>query len=151
MGQEDDGMSFDVSEVGGFHEVLGYRVVQRKQGMAELELSVQPKHLNLGGVLHGGVLMSLLDVVCAMAGSYCVVPGNIRKSVTLSLSTQFTGQVSGGTIRAIATCKASGSRIFNSSGEILDEQGKVLAIAQGTFRFRSGSESAEGVPLKRLS
>lgn len=129
-----------------FHDVMGYRQGTWEEGRAELLLDVQPYHLNFGGVIHGGVLTTLLDVVCAQAGLYCPHPGRIRMGITLSLTTTFTGQATGGTIRAVGTLRASGRKIFSSSGEVLDEAGRLLAMGEATYRFRSGSESPEGIP-----
>ena len=83
----------------------------------------------------------------AEAGTYCPYPGRIRTAMTLSLTTTFTGQCSGGTIRVTGRKRAGGTRIFNSTGEVHDDKGNLLAIAEGTFRIRSGSEKPEGVPI----
>ncbi|EMP54463.1 hypothetical protein MSNKSG1_15936 [Marinobacter santoriniensis NKSG1] len=131
----------------GFHNLLGYRQVSWEEDEAVISLELQPRHLNLGGVIHGGVLTSLLDIAMAEAGTYCPYPGRMRKAITLSLTTTFTGQCSGGVIRVTGRKRAGGTRIFNSTGEVHDEQGNLLAIAEGTFRIRSGSEKPEGVPI----
>lgn len=131
----------------GFHNLLGYRQVSWEENEAVIELELAPHHLNLGGVIHGGVLTSLLDIALAEAGTYCPYPDRMRKAITLSLTTTFTGQCSGGTIRVTGRKRAGGTRIFNSSGEVHDDQGNLLAIAEGTFRIRSGSETAEGVAI----
>jgi len=135
----------------GFHQVLGYRQVSWTEDEAVIELDVQPCHLNMAGVLHGGVMTALLDVVLAEAGTYCPYPGRVRKAMTLVLNTTFTGQCSGGVIRAIGRRRAGGSRIFNSSGEIRDSEDRLLAIGEATFRLRSGSEQAQGVPMDFLA
>lgn len=131
----------------GFHNMLGYRQVSWEENEAVIELEIQADHLNLGGVIHGGVLTSLLDIAMAEAGTYCPYPGRMRKAITLSLTTTFTGQCTGGAIRVTGRKRAGGSRIFNSTGEVHDEQGNLLAIGEGTFRIRSGSEKPEGVPV----
>ena len=131
----------------GFHQVLGYRQVSWMEDEAVIELDVQACHLNMAGVLHGGVITALLDVVLAEAGTYCPYPGRVRKAITLVLNTTFTGQCSGGVIRAIGTRRAGGTRIFNSSGEVRDQEDRLLAIGEATFRLRSGSEDPQGVPL----
>jgi uncharacterized protein (TIGR00369 family) len=136
-----------VQDLPGFHAVLGYRQVSWEEGRAVLELTVEQRHINLGGVIHGGVLTSLLDIACAEAGTYCPYPGRMRKAITLSLTTTFTGQCSGGVIRVVGTKRAGGTRIFNSSGEVFDQDGRLLAFGEGTFRIRSGSEKPEGVPI----
>lgn len=135
----------------GFHQVLGYRQVSWTEDEAVIELDVQACHLNMAGVLHGGVMTALLDVVLAEAGTYCPYPGRVRKAITLVLNTTFTGQCSGGVIRAIGRRRAGGSRIFNSSGEIRDSEDRLLAIGEATFRLRSGSEQPEGVPMDFLA
>jgi uncharacterized protein (TIGR00369 family) len=131
----------------GFHQVLGYRQVSWTEDEAVIELDVLACHLNMAGVLHGGVITALLDVVLAEAGTYCPYPGRVRKAITLVLNTTFTGQCSGGVIRAIGKRRAGGSRIFNSSGEVRDQDDRLLAIGEATFRLRSGSEHPQGVPL----
>ncbi|BES69391.1 hypothetical protein RE428_04090 [Marinobacter nanhaiticus D15-8W] len=138
----------DSKNLPGFHNVLGYRQVSWEEDKAVIAVELQSHHLNLAGVIHGGVLTSLLDIALAQAGTYCPYPGRIRKAITLSLTTTFTGQCSGGVITVTGHKRAGGTRIFNSSGEIRDEKGQVLAIGEGTFRIRSGSESPEGVPLE---
>ncbi|WP_028241349.1 PaaI family thioesterase [Stutzerimonas azotifigens] len=137
-------------ELTGFHQVLGYRQVSWAEEQAVIELALEPRHLNLAGVVHGGVLTSLLDIVLAEAGCYCPYPGRVRRAVTLTLTTTFTGQCSGGVIRATGTRRAGGSRIFNSTGEIRDQHGNLLALGEGTFRLRTGSEHPQGVPSGTL-
>lgn len=137
----------DSKDLPGFHKVLGYEQASWAENEAVITVKLQPHHLNLAGVIHGGVLTSLLDIALAQAGTYCPYPGRMRKAITLSLTTSFTGQCSGGTITVTGAKRAGGSRIFNSTGEVRDDQGNLLAIGEGTFRIRSGSESPEGVPI----
>ena len=49
----------------GFHNLLGYRQVSWEEDKAVIALDLKPEHLNMGGVIHGGVLSSLLDIVLA--------------------------------------------------------------------------------------
>ncbi|HAB63558.1 MAG TPA: PaaI family thioesterase, partial [Pseudomonas sp.] len=44
------------SDLPGFHQVLGYRQVSWTEDEAVIELDVQACHLNMAGVLHGGVM-----------------------------------------------------------------------------------------------
>ena len=129
----------------GYHAMLGFHHISWDEKRVEIALIIKPHHLNLGGVIHGGVLTALLDIVCAQAGTFCPFQNRLRKAITLSLTTTFTGQCNQGEIRVVGTLRASGRRVYNSSGEVFDEQGKLLAMAEGTFRLRSGSENIEGV------
>lgn len=138
-------------DIDNFPASLGYQVVERDEDSAVLELKLKPQHLNRAGIMHGGVISSLLDVVCAEAGLFCPDPERIRMAITLSLTITFTGQCGEGVVRAVGKKRAGGRRIFNSSGELFDQHGKLLAIAEGTFRLRSGSDSPEGVLLSELN
>lgn len=131
----------------GFASHLGFEFLDWEPERAELGLDIQDWHLNLAGVLHGGILATLLDIAGAAAGSYCPYPGRIRKAITLSMTTTFTGQASAGRVRAIGRCRAGGRRIFNSSIDIVDADERLLAIGEGTYRLRSGCEGPEGVPI----
>jgi uncharacterized protein (TIGR00369 family) len=133
---------------GGFADLVGYRLVAWRDGEAELAMQVGPQHLNRSGVLHGGVVTTLLDAACGFAGCYCAVPGRVRRAVTLSLTTHFVGQVTGGGLRATARLNGGGRRIFSVVAEVYDDTGALVAHALGMFRYRSGSENPDGVPAE---
>ena len=130
----------------GFNELIGFRRVEWEAGHAVLELAIGPQHLNRSGTLHGGVLSTLIDTACGYAGCYCARPGRVRKAVSLSLTTSFTGQAGGGTIRAVGRLRAGGRRIYVATAEIFNAEGELIAIGESTQRYRTGSESPEGVP-----
>lgn len=141
----------EMLERAGYHALLGYQKVAWTHDMTEIILPLAPHHLNLGGVVHGGVLASLLDICCAQSGTFCEDPYRIKKAITLSLTTTFTGQATSGTLRAIGKVKARGSRIYNATGEVFDDKGNLLAFGEGTFRLRSSSVGSDGEPLHSLN
>jgi len=49
-------------------------------------------------------------------------------------------------LTAIGRKQTGGRRIFYCSGEVFDADRALVAVGQGTFRYRSGSESETGVP-----
>ena len=128
-----------------FQELMGYRLVEWRQDLAILELRLDLQHLNRSGVIHGGVLMSLVDTACGYAGCFCPQPGRVRRAVTLSLTTNFLAQVKGGTLKTTGRKRSGGGRIFFCDGEISDESGTVVAVGVATFRYRQGSEDILGV------
>lgn len=130
----------------GFQVTLGFQVAEWSDGHCVLALEIDERHTNRSGVLHGGVIASLLDQSMSLSGLYCPYPDRVRRSVTLSMSTNFTGQCSSGTVRAVGRLQARGRRIYSCSGEVLGPDGSLLGIGAGTFRLRRGSETLEGVP-----
>jgi len=130
----------------GFQELLGYRLVRWEKGLAEVEMIIQPQHRNRAGVLHGGVLTTLLDTVMGFSATYCEVPGRVRRVVTLSLASNFLGQATEGTVLARGTLRGGGRKIINCRAEVvLKETGALLASGEGMFKYRTGSEKPEGV------
>ncbi|MAX54647.1 MAG: phenylacetic acid degradation-related protein [Alcanivoracaceae bacterium] len=121
----------------GFPAEVGFHFLEWQEGRAVLGLNIDARHLNLANVIHGGVLATLMDVAGACAGTWNADPHSIRKAVTLSMTTTFTGQASDGLIRCIGTRRAGGSRIYNSTMEVFDEHDNLLAMGEATFRLRS--------------
>lgn len=129
-----------------FRAMLGHEIVEWDPDRAVLRLVLAPRHLNPAGVVHGGVYAALIDSALGMSGIHCVAPGRVRRSVTLSLTTQFLGQASGGTLTATGEKVGGGRSIYFAEGRIVDGEGRVVATGSGSFRYRRGSESPEGVP-----
>lgn len=120
----------------GYQRLLGYRLVEWREGLAVAELTVGPQHLNASGVVHGGVLVSLIDTVCGYAGCFSADAGRRRRAVTLALTTSFTAPVREGGLTAIGRLRFGGSRIFFCEAEVRDGADLLVAIGQGTFRYR---------------
>lgn len=131
----------------GFFRHMDFRLVAWDEDRAVLEMAIGPQHLNRAKVLHGGVLTSIIDIVCGFAGCYCAFPGRIRQAVTLSLTTSFTGQATGGLIRAVGCKRTGGRKIFVATVEVTDAAGAIIALGEGTYRYRLGSEDSAGEPL----
>ena len=131
----------------GYGQLIGYRLVAWRENYAEVELELGPQHLNGYGIPHGGLIATLLDTACGYAGVYCTVPGSVRHAVTLSLTTQFIGQVRDfGRLVAIGRKTGGGRSIYFATGELRDGAGNLIAEAVATFRYRKGSEDPAGQP-----
>ncbi|RFA31374.1 hypothetical protein CAI21_01785 [Alkalilimnicola ehrlichii] len=144
MNEERDPHTGEV--IWGLQRTLGFRVAEWEENRAVIEMPITDGHLNRSGIVHGGMITTLLDTALGHAGIYCPYPGRVRKCITLSLTTSFTGQASGGILRAVGVRRAGGRRVYAASGEVLDGEGNIIAIGEGTFRLRSGSETLEGEP-----
>lgn len=124
----------------GFLRLLGYRLNAWSEGYAEMILDLEPKHRNRAGVLHGGVIASMLDSACGYAATWAPPGASNRLCVTLSLTTSFTGQMAEGRLRVVGRVKGGGRKIVFCAAEAFDESGALIAFGEGTFRYRSGSE-----------
>lgn len=132
-----------------FHELMGVSMLSWEDGVARLVCTPGPMHANRSGIVHGGVMLALLDQCNAFAGLYCPFPGRTRLAVTLDLDTRFTGQAKVGTkLIAEGRVVTAGRNIFFARGEVKDEAGNLIAFGASTHRYRSGSHAPEGIPLE---
>lgn len=129
-----------------FHGLLGIEMRHWEEGLARLACMPGPQHANRSGIVHGGVMLALLDQVNAFAGLYCPMPGRKRHAVTLDLDTRFTGQGKIGDILiAEGRLVSAGRNIFFARGEVRDAAGNLVAFGASTHRYRAGSHVLEGV------
>ena len=130
-----------------FHDLLGIELLEWRDGFARIACAAGQQHTNRSGIVHGGVMLAMIDQAAAYAGLWCSVPGNIRRAVTLDLDCRFTGQVAVGD-RLVAEGKVAtrGRNIFFCRTEIFDGKGTMIAFGASTHRWRAGSETPEGQP-----
>jgi uncharacterized protein (TIGR00369 family) len=128
----------------GFQDLLGIRVVDWEPDQVTIELRVESHHLNRSGIVHGGVLSTLLDVALSFSGLHCKAPDQLRKAMTLSLSTTFVAPAKGEALRAVGRLEGGGRSTFMASGKVFDSEGNLVAMGEGAFRRRRGSEAEEG-------
>ncbi|MGQ0662888.1 MAG: PaaI family thioesterase [Pseudomonadota bacterium] len=131
----------------GFHQMLGYRIMEWTDGAATLALTVGPRHLNRGGVLHSGVLATLIGTAGAYAGCYCPHAERARRVAAISLSVQFVAPPKSGAVLARAKVRGGAKKMYIASAEVHDTAGTLLAVGEVVYRYQAGSETTEGVPL----
>jgi acyl-CoA thioesterase len=117
-----------------FLKDLGVEIVGAHAGRSRLELTILPRHLNAWSAVHGGVLMTLLDVAMAAAGrSLDLTAGG---GITVEMTTSFM-QAAPSTGRLIATglCAHQSSTMAFCEAEIRDQTDRLLARAMGIFKY----------------
>ena len=101
------------------------------EGTATWEYTVDPAHFNINGVLHGGILMALLDTAMGHAVAALVAPEG-RFNAAAQFNIHFFHPIKSGLVRARAEVKKIGKRLAVVESEATDEDGRVLGIATST-------------------
>ncbi|MDH3472438.1 MAG: PaaI family thioesterase [Rhodospirillales bacterium] len=123
---------------GGFADLVGYRLAGWREAEAELTLAVEARHLNRGGVLHGGVLTTLIDTACSYAGCYTPEGATPRRAFTLSLTCQFIASVEAGAVLTARAERSGGGRqVFFARCDVRDQDGRLIGQGDGVHRYRS--------------
>lgn len=129
-----------------FGELLGIEHLAAPDGVALLELALQPRLCNRFGTVHGGVLMSLMDTAGLWA---CASPGATPQATTVSLSCSFLAPATlAATPRLTARAevvKRGRSMVFCSI--VVTAAGRPLAMAQGSFLQLGERRAAQAAPV----
>jgi uncharacterized protein (TIGR00369 family) len=122
-----------------FVELLGFELLRFERGEADIALQLRDELTNSWGVAHGGVTMTLLDVVMAHAARAPGEDGHAETSgvVTVEMKTSFLRP-------ALGRVVASGRRLHRTAsmafceGSLTDGEGQLVAHATGTFKYLKG-------------
>jgi uncharacterized protein (TIGR00369 family) len=111
-------------------------------GTAALSLPVEPELTNSMGKVHGGVIMSLLDVALCTAAR-TLHPESIGV-ITINLSTSFIDAGGGAKLYADARVLKDGRSMSFVEGEAKNPDGTLVAKAVGTVRVLLKDQPARG-------
>ncbi|MGB9435538.1 MAG: PaaI family thioesterase [Candidatus Acidiferrum sp.] len=117
-------------------ELLGFDVESVHDGRAIFRMDVRPRHKQIHGVVHGGILAALADTTAAIA-AYTVVPRGVELA-TLELKINYLEPVHRGTIKADARVLRGGRNFIVTECEIFNESGSLAAKALLTFSAATG-------------
>lgn len=121
----------------GFNVTLGARLTDWGDGFVAAEIPIREDLLNSGRIVHGGVHASFLDMLLGFAG--CFNDWKPRRAcVTLNLNVSFLASTGEGVLRGRAWVTGGGRKIWFAEGEVKDDDGRVLARGQGSFRYIGG-------------
>lgn len=125
----------------GFAEDLGLRTTP-VEGGAEVRLEVTESILNGLGLVHGGVICSLVDHAIGAAVVFAL--GHGGRAVTAELKINFLAPAQRGTLTAKGRLLRGGRRLLVGEAEVIDESGRLIAKALGTWAVVRRSEIIEG-------
>lgn len=140
----------DLGKPSGFRDLVGYRTTVWREGHAIFEVEIGEQHSNSSGFLHGGVYVTILDAAMGHASTWCSIEGNVRRAVTLNLTTTFIATARTPLIRAVAYQVSVADRMSVCRGQVLDANGEVCVSGQGSYRYMRGHDAVEGVPAASL-
>ena len=108
------------------------------EGTARLSLPIEPHLTNSLGTVHGGAIVSLLDVaLCTAARTLHPESSGV---VTIDLSTSFIGGGGGARLLAEARVLKDGRSMTFVEAEAKNEDGSLVAKAIATVRVRHGNK-----------
>jgi uncharacterized protein (TIGR00369 family) len=123
-----------------FHAGFGATVETARSGEVRLVWEAGPEHRNLQGLVHGGVLATLIDIAMGLAVRSVV--GQSRRHVTIELTVHYLRPTMPGRVEAIGTTLRVGSQIAFAEGAVIDSAGRMLVRASGTYSVTAERDPA---------
>lgn len=121
-----------------FWDYLGAEVTEITDKHVNCTLDIQEHHLNMVGILHGGVHATLIDSAMGLLATL-QKPG--KETVTIQLSINYFAAVKEGKVNVTTELVHMTRSLVTTSGTVYDEAGKMLAKGQAVFKVidRGGS------------
>ncbi|TMK58719.1 MAG: PaaI family thioesterase [Actinobacteria bacterium] len=114
-----------------YHAGFGISVEHAAAGYVLLGWEARSDHRNLQGLVHGGVLATLVDI--AMGLAIRTVVGPSRRHVTIDLGVHYLRPARPGRLEAAGTVLRVGSQVGFAEGSVTDATGRSLVRASGTY------------------
>lgn len=115
--------------------LLGLEFVRAERGAATFAVDVREALTRMGGIVHGGAVVSLLDTAAAFAVHTVIEPED--RTVTVDLTVHFLRPATGGRIEAHARILRRGRRVCILSVEARDGGAEIIATATMTYYIQT--------------
>lgn len=125
----------EMTDIYGFGSHIGLNIDALADGRSTLSLRLQDHHRNFFGIVHGGVILTMLDQTCGAALRSTRPAGAPQGSVTIDLQTVFVAAAKGDQLFGYGTCLRIGRSVAQCSARIEDAEKTLVATATGTFKL----------------
>jgi 1,4-dihydroxy-2-naphthoyl-CoA hydrolase len=119
----------------GFADEIGVEWIDFDPEGAHARIEVEPRHLQPGGVVHGGVYASLAESLTS-AATYLAVQEGGEVAFGMANNTSFLRVISEGHVNALARARQRGRTTWVWDVELTDDQGHVCALSRTTVAVR---------------
>ncbi|HZG77537.1 MAG TPA: PaaI family thioesterase [Paenibacillus sp.] len=117
---------------GTFWDDLGCKAVEVSEARTVVALDARRRHLNAMGIVHGGVLSSLIDNAMGLA---VMRMHPDKRTVTTNLNVHFVASLGPGPLTTTATVLHETRSTVTVEARVTDGDGRLGTIGTGSFRL----------------
>ena len=114
-----------------FQSLIGIEIDSIENGRAQIAINVEEKHLQQQGVVHGGVIATLVDTAVAIAIIGASEPG--ARFTTVELKVNYLSPIRGGRVVADARLLRNGRQIVVAECDVVTSEGRLAAKGLLTY------------------
>lgn len=126
-----------------YPNLIGMTIASIEFDRCRIELDLGEKHLQPFGIVHGGVLATLIDTATFWAG-FMRLPEDAGL-VNVDLKLNYLKAVVGGRLRAEGECLRAGRQISYTTASVYDASGDLVAHGTSTLMALPGKGLKLGV------
>jgi uncharacterized protein (TIGR00369 family) len=131
-------------ESAAYPQLLGFTLAEIELDRCRIDLSVRPSHFQPFGIIHGGVIATLIDTATFWAG-FLRLPEDAGL-VNVDLKLNYLKAVTGGELRAEGRCLRPGRQISYTEASVRDANGDLVAHGTSTLMALPGKGLKLGAP-----
>lgn len=117
----------------GTAQLLGLRLATGTGG-ASVTMTVGPAHTNRHGMMHGGLIATVLDTAMGATASWLRGDGGAIPFSTITMTVNFIAPMPLGLITATGRLMGGGFKTVFVQAEAFSDTGILIAQATGTFK-----------------
>jgi 1,4-dihydroxy-2-naphthoyl-CoA hydrolase len=118
-----------------FDELIGTEWLSDDPDDARVRLEIRDELRQPFGLVHGGVMSTLIESVCSRA-TFGAVHDDGMAAMGQSINVSFVRPVTAGAVEVRAKARHRGRTTWLWQAEVLDDDGKTCALAQMTIAVR---------------
>jgi uncharacterized protein (TIGR00369 family) len=118
-----------------FDELVGTEWLDDDPDHARVRIELRDELRQPVGLLHGGVLSTLVESICSRATALAVLGGGMA-AMGQSISVSFIRPVTEGSAEVTARARHRGRTTWVWDAEVTNDEGKLCALAQMTIAIR---------------
>ena len=119
-----------------YFQLISMAITELGEGTSVMEISLEEKHLQPFGMVHGGVFSSLIDA-SAFWAVYPLLDEGLGLT-TVEMTLNYLSPILKGKMVAKGQCLKLGKTIALGQSEIHDQEGRLLAHGTATLMVLSG-------------
>lgn len=127
-----------------YPRLIGMVITELAIDRCRIDLELGERHLQPFGIVHGGVLATLIDTATFWAG-FMRLPEDAGL-VNVDLKLNYLNAVSSGTLRAQGRCLRAGRQLSYTEASVFDDAGELVAHGTSTLMALPGKGLQLGVP-----
>jgi 1,4-dihydroxy-2-naphthoyl-CoA hydrolase len=118
-----------------FAELIGIEWISADPDEARARATVRDELLQPFGIVHGGVISSIVESICSYATAGAVYDRGMA-AMGQSINVNFMRPISEGAIEVVARARHRGRTTWVWEAEVRDSQDRVCALSQMTIAVR---------------